>query len=336
MWSRTWTAVVGSFTAGESALLAMSTIIRKANAGSWSKVRSSPSAINSLELLRALEGRAHLRRRAPARHLSARSRRPGAVGRARRRCARAHSTRPSGSTAWIAPPRLARTTSAGSARVDPKSHRMSGRSARRTACANVERAARATSAATATGLQPADAPIEEDDEGQQGHRERERGRVTPKSGTKSSSIRRSTENENVRVPTRTASVAFSRRSRYQRRKMRARRPGRHLHDEHGHGDDEAGERSRRTDDRGQDALAVDGEYCHRDGAPKCSSATETIVPRTAPSTAPMTGRAQRPSSRLTRRRNRLRQLISLASRGAQAPSMAWRRPVRMAASRNAW
>ena len=45
MWSRTWTAVVGSLTAGESALLAMSTIIRSANAGSWSKVRSSPSAI---------------------------------------------------------------------------------------------------------------------------------------------------------------------------------------------------------------------------------------------------------------------------------------------------
>ena len=35
----------GSFTAGESALFAMSTIIRNANAGSWSKVRSSPSAI---------------------------------------------------------------------------------------------------------------------------------------------------------------------------------------------------------------------------------------------------------------------------------------------------
>jgi energy-coupling factor transporter ATP-binding protein EcfA2 len=45
MWSRTWTAVVGSFTAGESALFAMSTIMRRANAGSWSNVRSSPSAI---------------------------------------------------------------------------------------------------------------------------------------------------------------------------------------------------------------------------------------------------------------------------------------------------
>ena len=43
-WSITWTAVVGSFTAGDSARIAMSTMIRTANAGSCSIVRSTPSA----------------------------------------------------------------------------------------------------------------------------------------------------------------------------------------------------------------------------------------------------------------------------------------------------
>ncbi len=36
-------------------------------------------------------------------------------------------------------------------------------------------------------------------------------------------------------------------------------------------------------------LAVDGEYCHRDGAPMCSSANETTMPRIPPSTAPARG-----------------------------------------------
>ena len=45
--------------------------------------------------------------------------------------------------------------------------------------------------------------------------------VTPRSGTESSSIWRSTENENVNVPTSTASVALSNGSRYQRRSTRA-------------------------------------------------------------------------------------------------------------------
>ena len=39
------TAVVGSLTAGESALIAMSTMIRTANAGSCSIVRSTPRTI---------------------------------------------------------------------------------------------------------------------------------------------------------------------------------------------------------------------------------------------------------------------------------------------------
>ena len=43
-WLIIWVAVVGSFTAGERARIAMSTMIRTANAGSWSIVRSWPSA----------------------------------------------------------------------------------------------------------------------------------------------------------------------------------------------------------------------------------------------------------------------------------------------------
>ena len=43
IWSRACTAVVGSFTAGESALIAMSTTRRMAYFGSCSKVRSAPS-----------------------------------------------------------------------------------------------------------------------------------------------------------------------------------------------------------------------------------------------------------------------------------------------------
>ena len=44
-WSSTWTAVVGSLTAGESARFAMSTMTLIPKAGSWSIVRSLPRAI---------------------------------------------------------------------------------------------------------------------------------------------------------------------------------------------------------------------------------------------------------------------------------------------------
>ena len=43
MWLSTWVAVVGSLTAGDSARMAMSTMMRSAKAGSWSIVRSWPS-----------------------------------------------------------------------------------------------------------------------------------------------------------------------------------------------------------------------------------------------------------------------------------------------------
>ena len=83
------------------------------------------------------------------------------------------------------------------------------------------------------------------------------------------------------MPTRTASVAFSTRSRYQRRKMRAENVPVAI----------CTTRTVTVTTKPvsaavaptievSTALAVDGEYCHRDGAPKCSSATETIKPRT--------------------------------------------------------
>ena len=139
-------------------------------------------------------------------------------------------------------------------------------------------------------------------------------RVTPMSGTKSSSIRWSTANEKVSVPTRTASVTFRMRSRNHRRMMRAEnvpvaicttstvtvttKPVSAA---------VAPMIAVRT------VLAVDGEYCHIDGVPICSSATETTTPRIPPSAAPITGMSQRLSRRLSRRRNRLAQVISLAS-----------------------
>ena len=45
-WSMASTAVVGSLIAGDSALAAMSTMIRNANAGSCSIVRSGPMAMD--------------------------------------------------------------------------------------------------------------------------------------------------------------------------------------------------------------------------------------------------------------------------------------------------
>ena len=54
-WSSTCTAVVGSFTAGDSARIAMSTMIRTANAGSCSIVRSTPRATIDRSLSSASE-----------------------------------------------------------------------------------------------------------------------------------------------------------------------------------------------------------------------------------------------------------------------------------------
>ena len=145
--------------------------------------------------------------------------------------------------------------------------------------------------------------------------------VTPRSGTKSSSIRQSSENENVSVPTRTASVTFRIGSRNQRRMMRAENVPISIWTT----------RTVTVTTKPVSAaaaptiavrtvLAVDGEYCHRDGVPMCSSATETPTPRIPPSAAPITGMSQRPSNRLSRRRKRLAQVISLASFRAASPT----------------
>ena len=167
-------------------------------------------------------GRDRRRRRIPAPHRCARSRLPGAAGRARH-----HGSEPSGRGRRHRRPGWHRhgwhlTTSVGSARVglyvppdvrpvgeaDRLSERRAGRCVRRP---------RRPPPASAGGCtdrrrrrRPGGSP-----------RPASPDSVTPRSGTKSSSIRRRTENENVRVPTRIASVALSRRSRYQRRMTRA-------------------------------------------------------------------------------------------------------------------
>ena len=190
---------------------------------------------------------------------------------------------------------------------------MSARSANRTVCANVERAVRATSAATATGLSRRMHRSKKTMKASRLRETRNPDSVTPRSGTESSSIRRSTENENVRVPTRTASVVFNRRSRNQRRMMRAENVPVAI----------CTTRTVTVTTKPVSAavaptiadstvLAVDGEYCHRDVVPMCSSADEATIPRPAPSTAPSAGVSQRPSTRLSRRRNRRAQVMTSA------------------------
>ena len=77
-WSRTCTAVVGSLTAGDSALIAMSTITRIANAGSCSIVRSTPSTIIDRRRSAAAPSSGRRRRPRTAPRPPARSRRPPA------------------------------------------------------------------------------------------------------------------------------------------------------------------------------------------------------------------------------------------------------------------
>ena len=68
----------------------------------------------------------------------------------------------------------------------------------------------------------------------------------------------------------------------------------------------------------KNVLAVDGEYCHTDSVPICSSANETTMPRSPPRIAPSSGMTQRLSSRLCRTRNRRAQVISFAPFGEYA------------------
>ena len=111
-WSSTCTAVVGSLTAGDSARIAMSTMIRTANAGSCSIVRSTPSATSERSRSSA-SGPGQARRRsisaAPAETKSP----TDAAARRGSSFACAQFPSPRKSIAWIAPPWIIRTTSAG-------------------------------------------------------------------------------------------------------------------------------------------------------------------------------------------------------------------------------
>ena len=95
----------------------------------------------------------------------------------------------------IAPARPALTVSVGFARSVSLSHRTSARSAVRTVCANVERATLATSAATATGRSRRMNRSKKTMKTNTHRAMRSPARVTPMSGTESSSIRWSTANE---------------------------------------------------------------------------------------------------------------------------------------------
>ena len=112
-WLRTCTAVVGSLTAGESALIAMSTITRIANAGSCSIVRSTPSTIIDRRRLSA-DGVQ------PSPPYTSSSAAPSGTksptaGRTtiRQSCARAKRASPRASIAWTAPARRVATTKVG-------------------------------------------------------------------------------------------------------------------------------------------------------------------------------------------------------------------------------
>ena len=122
--------------------------------------------------------------------------------------------------------------------------------------------------------------------------------VMPRFGTNSSSIRQSRANENVRVPRRTARVTFSRGSRYHRRMIRAENVPIAI----------CTTRTVTVTTKpvsaavaptiaARTALAVDGEYSHKDGAEVCSSAQDARAPRNPPTTAPIAGIAQRPRPR---------------------------------------
>ena len=98
--------------------------------------------------------------------------------------------------------------------------------------------------------------------------------VTPRSGTKSSSIRWSTANEKVSVPTRIASVTFSMRSRNQSRIMRAENvPIAIWTTSTVTVTTKPVSAAAAPMIAVSNVLAVEGEYCHRDAVPMCSSAT---------------------------------------------------------------
>ena len=223
-WSITCTAVVGSLTAGESARIATSTRIRRAKAGSWSIVRSIPSASLPARRRSAILGKLPSRTPRAARHPRRRSRRPRAATRSprrggsprreglRHRSPGAHPTRCCGRRAkapargWPRARHPRRSVAASSrARPLPEAPRahecaaidatLTGRSRWRTRSRKTRNRTR-----PAASRKPA---ID-----------------TPRLGT-ASSIRRISVYENTSVPINTASVALRTLSRYQSRMYRA-------------------------------------------------------------------------------------------------------------------
>ena len=179
----------------------------------------------------------------------------------------------------------------------PYSHRMSVRSAKRTSL----RERRASCAGDVRGdghrSQPADVSIEEDDEDQQAQGDED-------SGQRHAEVRDELVVDPPEHREREREGADENRERRLQHAVAVpeahdagrERPGRHLHDENGHGDDEAGERSRRADDRGQDRARGRRRVLPERGVPMCSSASDTTTPRIPPRTAPTTGMTQRLST----------------------------------------
>ena len=247
----------------------MSTMIRSANAGSCSIVRSSPSATMPAQARLGSRRRRLGRTPRSAPSPQARSRRPRAAARSGPRARAPTCTSPLMSIAWIAPAR-AGSDDKRRARRSSRTARAtisgaSGRDAASSISSNVLRPASATSAATATGRRRWMNAIEEEEEQEQAEpRGRAPRAVTPTFGTKSASTCRRSVYENVNVP-----------NKHRQRRLEhpvavpephvagGERPRRHLHDEHRDGDHEPDEAHARCHDRREHPLAVEGEYCQR-------------------------------------------------------------------------
>ena len=215
-WLSTCTAVVGSLSAGERALIAMSTMIRIANAGSCSIVRSTPSDDGAPEQALGIVGIERTAVRGARALRRARSRRPNGEGRAgsrgRRRTGRARTHRSPGSRRHDC---FARRGSAPrGVRYGSRRSRGVGRVVARTPPSNARRPVRRRARRRRPGRSRWR---------KRSRKRRKRTVSEPRGapatrhtdvGTESLSTRRRSPNENVNVPISTASSDLSRRSRY--------------------------------------------------------------------------------------------------------------------------
>ena len=223
-WSSTCVAVVGSLTAGESARIATSTRIRSANAGSWSIVRSTPSA--TMRPQAALE---HRRRRHLAVHLR-RAPTPLETKTPDRVRQDEHAVvlpRPVDEAALVDRLDRARAAAARDERRRPLGERAGSRRRLPGAAATTPSRPRcAATCARPSRRAPPRRPAAAGARRGRGRRGRARSpwrgrtphRVMPRFGTVSGfSTRRSSEYEKMNVPISTASTAFRSPSRYQSR-----------------------------------------------------------------------------------------------------------------------